>query len=505
LCYTTYIPDEIGESNVKKLEKDYGLYLEESKEKILVTLKSVYIAERKVFNRIKDMIKENFDIESRGEEPECKHLSDNLIDEQIEAIKGALRYSICFIVGGAGTGKSTIIQQIVANSNDVSVCSFTGKAVQRLNSMSDIGASTIHRMISQRTGRKTKHLIIDEISMVTTELLYEFIATFPHEYKITMVGDPNQLQPIGWGSLMLELLSSKRIPVFKLHVNHRIVNSDATALLENVKNIALGCTTLIEDRSFKFIEGDLKKLEGAIKAYSAKIPYNDVTVVTPYNKYVQPINELISKYYFTSSVQSFRWKDRTFIKGERVMMTANNYKLGIMNGEEGIIVDPNVHGHGKEMHVKFNDRIVTVSYAYRSYSRQEDLDEESDLLFASDLLHSSALTVHKAQGSEYANVLFFIPNYAGASFASFVNLHLIYTAVSRARKSLLVIGSKSIFEAGIKQPRPFRNDKLCEFLKTINLPNDSLDRYLNYELETVQSDFDDDVFDPDQLDPDDIF
>jgi exodeoxyribonuclease V alpha subunit len=164
---------------------------------------------------------------------ECKTLTD----EQKTAVNNALKARLSIVTGGGGVGKSTIIREIARNLSirgvGYIVCSFTGKAVSRLHEiMKNKNAITIDRFIMKTKERKVndakfdisavKHIIIDEASMVTTELFYRLLQQLDSDVSITFVGDLNQLPAIGWGSLMKELINCGRVPTFYLTKNQRI-------------------------------------------------------------------------------------------------------------------------------------------------------------------------------------------------------------------------------------------------------------------------------------------
>jgi len=169
---------------------------------------------------------------------ECKTLTD----EQKTAVNNVLKAKISVVTGGGGVGKSTIIREIARNLSirgiGYVVCSFTGKAVSRLHEiMKNKNAITIDRFIMKTKERKVndakfdisaiKHIIIDEASMVTTELFYRLLQQLDTNVCITFVGDLNQLPAIGWGSLMKELINCGRIPTFYLTKNQRIQSSSS--------------------------------------------------------------------------------------------------------------------------------------------------------------------------------------------------------------------------------------------------------------------------------------
>jgi hypothetical protein len=220
----TYLKPMMDEYGVKG--KFRSLYLEYP-----------YMAERRVSEEIGKLIDKQSTFSTKNKP--ITFFRETLNSEQQSAITGCLNSSVSVITGGAGTGKTTIIGEIISNLEQADVTymvgSFTGKAVSRLREVVRGRApATLNRLISRAAGvPEFQVLIIDEASMVTTDLMYEFGAQFNWGFDIIFVGDINQLQPIGWGCLFEQVIQSQQIPVFKLKTNMRSDAQGANGIIHN--------------------------------------------------------------------------------------------------------------------------------------------------------------------------------------------------------------------------------------------------------------------------------
>lgn len=443
----------------------------------------VYKIEMCVVNYINNLITEMaeyFNNKSKSMIPnirqsfyECKTLTQ----EQEYAIDGALNCKLCVITGSAGTGKSTILREITRNlelrNKSFSICAFTGKAVARLHEiMQNNTATTIDRLIMDiKKGNTlvTSHIIIDEGSMVTTELFYRLIhAIEGKSVSITIVGDCNQLPPIGWGNIMREIMNSNRVPLFYLTKNQRIIsqNSEITNatpseskfdrfLLENANNLVNRNRDLRvpmdfqEGEGFYILPGKISTVCSILSALKNS-SYNprDILILSPYKIYLNELNSLFQS-IFLNDTEKFEQSTiagvKTWCVGDRVMMTRNNYDIGVMNGEEGIVNEITNEG----LKVIFRDSLFTFKYDQGGFATEEKEDDpeaaksdEPEELKSSDLIHSYAVSVHKSQGSEAKYVILFIPE--DRVFTNFLNINLLYTAMTRTKKTLWIVSSKEL-------------------------------------------------------------
>ena len=393
------------------------------------------------------------------------------------------------------THNTTIIGEIVNNLKRRNlpffVGSFTGKAVARLQEiLGHKTAKTLDRAIVRSDEIKPfTHLIIDESSMITTELFYRFITRFPGKYKITLVGDLNQLQPIGWGSLMKQLMETNRIPVFRLSVNHRIVRhivseedidapeeksseriilQNAEALINPNRDFNLP-VNLKDGVGFSVIEGQIDLLTQLIFSLKeAGVSPNDITVICPYVNYLPQLNEVFQQLFLNPQEVRVDSQGKKWFIGDRVMMRVNNYLYSVMNGDEGRVISFDEEG----ISVEFKGGNV-LKYKYDIPSPSKDQDEEmEDVLTTSKLDHSFAISIHKSQGSEQKYIIIFIPNRVNSrgqdnSTSNFINVNLLYTAITRAKEAVWILGSIPTIVQATCRIQPKRIDLLAKRLQSL--------------------------------------
>jgi len=411
------------------------------------------------------------------------------------------------------THNTTVLGQIIHNLElrgiTYAVCAFTGKAVARIREVTKKrNPSTIHRLISN--SRKTQqdmkstafekeiplmeysHIIIDEISMVTTELFYDLIQAFPNVEKITLVGDVNQLQPISWGSLFHEVLKSETVPTYKLTTNFRVYTSDGErdGIILNANAIVshdpMFPFEFVPTTNFSVIEGPEERIYDIIKAcFSSGVKAEQLVVISPYNKSLPIINKTFQQIYNSGARSITDSRGIKWMIGDRVMLTENDQQIGVFNGETGIIRDITKDGimvdFGNSGCHDFllepsHDRIhyeqaTAVSYYKRGKQMEDVLDGdegEDDERTVKRLAHAYALTVDKSQGSEWDFVILYISEF---NTGSFLNKNRIYTAITRAKRCVwaIVTDADAFNVSAVKTP-PYRCENLSKRIVT-HLPN----------------------------------
>lgn len=465
-----------------------------------------YVVETSVTERVEKLIRTN---KVTAETPLDSPLRESanfkcqtLTDEQKMAIQGALDYNVTIITGGAGHGKSKIIEEIVHNNDlrNIHTCmaAFTGKAVSRIREITGRRSpSTLHRLIFRSTlVPKFTHLIIDEASMVTTELFCQFLKAFKDYYKITLVGDVNQLQPIGWGTLFEELIRSRAIPVYRLTKNHRVEvisdkhSSEQDAHSENgilinsnniIKTQVKGGTPFrfVPTKNFSICNNNIEYVADILtQLHNANVPAREITVITPYNRDVDQLNKMAQEIFNEGKPSVVDSRGVLWMVGDRVMLTENNYDINVFNGETGDVVDINelfisvVFGDGATrpflLEKPVRDEVDKIKLP--KIRREGDLvvpdkNDEDDDLYVTSLIHSFAITVHRSQGSEFPYCLIYVPSNSANS--SFLTRNLLYVAVSRAKRACWVISPviEGVQAAAHRMPA-FRCENLSERLKT---------------------------------------
>lgn len=449
-------------------------------------------------------------VEDTPELESAMYLCKTLTKEQKIAIQGALQHDICIITGGAGVGKSTIINEIVRNLQirEIPFCAgaYTGKAVARLQDIlkNRNCVATIDRMISRASGIPPfKCFLIDEGSMLTTELMYRFKKAFPFDFRLIIVGDCNQLQPIGWGTFMKQIMACRRVPVYTLTVNQRIIKhvideqvtgeaplisgpspgeeafdrvilDNANALIEEGRDLSHP-VDFRQGVGFYEIEGGTNMVFTIIKSlYDAGIEYQRITVISPYNEYLQEINVMFQNIFLADAKKMMDTKRRQWRVGDRIMMLVNNYDINIMNGEEGHVIDltdEGVVGRFKDGadHVFLWNSSRTNQYTPRikqdggkmGEALTEESWEEAEITIE-NIQHSAALTVHKSQGSEYEFNIVYIPQKGKMGQGSgFLNINLLYTAITRTRRALWIVGSSFAVGMATCRVQGARYENLC--------------------------------------------
>lgn len=469
-------------NHMKTLRENYDVH----GELYTIYLDRPYCVETYMATELAHMINANFHNEPG---PDPNFIRKTLTPEQKDAVKMSLDNQLSIITGGPGTGKTTIVSEIVHNLElrniSYAVASFTGKAVARIREVIGKGnASTLHKMIAKSGKfRGFQHLIIDETSMVTAELLYTFMKVFNDEpYKITLVGDANQLMPISWGNLFGELLKTNMVPFVKLKKNHRVIEGiDINGIIINSRRIINYDPDDEDDRieglkfkttlNFQLIEGNIDIVYDIVRALKNQgSGPNDVTILSPYNRSLDELNATCQQIFNDGEEYVTDSRDKTWMIGDRVMMIVNNYEVNIMNGEEGMVEDVSLDkgtilvdfpGHGKyefKLEPKPNsiheyDDVDAVGFS------DGEKHTNTDELTVLNLRHSYSVTVHKSQGSEWEYVVLYVP--LGKTGGSFLNRNLIYTAITRAKRCVYCVGNVQAIINGAATKPGYRCDNLA--------------------------------------------
>ena len=441
------------------------------------------IAERIISLEQADNIKRipNFNKELEKTE---KATSLELSEKQVEAVKMVNDNNVCIITGGPGTGKTTIIKTIIdiykSRGKKVVLCAPTGRAAKRMTEATGEEASTLHRLLEigkvsdekpdpdlDVTPIDADVVIIDEMSMVDIFLMNYVVKALFKGTKLVLVGDTDQLPSVGPGTVLKDLIDSKRVPYIRLNKIFRqalqseiIVNShkvnEGINFIEEMreesfenslrknddssenKNKSINTTTnlisnnyIIEKNDFVFIEeqATIRIIQKILEMYNL-----DEQIITPSKKGelgTKNLNKLIQEKFNPQSITKNEKKfgEVIYREGDKIMQTKNNYDImwrrkneinsGIFNGEMGVI--EKIDDEAGEVKIRFDDDKVAF-YGY------QDLDQ---------IEHSFAITVHKSQGSEFQTVI--IPVYQVAPML--LTRNLLYTGMTRAKDKLIMIGN----------------------------------------------------------------
>ena len=420
-----------------------------------------------------------------------KQTGMELEEHQVEAVKEAVKNGLLIITGGPGTGKTTTINTIIryfeAEGMDIFLAAPTGRAAKRMSETTGYEARTIHRMLELNGGMEgnagfernemnpleTDVIIIDEMSMVDISLMHSLLKAIPTGTRLILVGDVNQLPSVGPGCVLKDIIDSGVCNVVKLT---KIFRQAATSdIIVNAHKINRGEEVILDNKSMDFFF--LKRYDAdviinvVLQLIKQKLPKfvnaseYDIQVLTPMRKGllgVERLNVILQKYLNPPSPEKREkeYGDTIFREGDKVMQTKNNYQLeweiksrfgltiekgmGIFNGDTGIIRE--INDFAETVTVEFDEGRM-VDYSFK-------LLEELELAYA--------LTIHKSQGSEYPAVV--IPLLSGPSML--MNRNLLYTAVTRARKCVTLVGNEATFAEMIKNTsQQKRYSGLCDRLK----------------------------------------
>lgn len=385
-----------------------------------------------------------------------------LCQEQKEAAELALSNRLSLILGGAGSGKTTLIKAILDHSDAVYavLCAPTGKAARNLQSKVGYQARTVHSALGMKPDddflepvewNAVDMVIVDEASMVTLEMLTGILCKLEHRPNacIVLIGDPNQLLSVGSGNILPDLLALG-VPHYKLKENHR-QDGKAEGLLHNVTQFNRICMTdhLMFDNSFQLKEQSgfslrTNLVEDAACRYLAG---ESVQVLSPFNAStdlsVKALNEAIREKVNPSAPDklTLNYHDKLFRDGDRVIILKNDRDRNCSNGDVGIMhIISNKKGHEK----------YSVQMPDGRISCWEGIGHLSNVGLA------YALTVHKVQGSEWDTVL--MPMVT--AFNAMLYRNLFYTAISRSKKCMVFYGDRNAVGIALQREARERSSML---------------------------------------------
>ena len=398
--------------------------------------------------------------------------------EQKKAIKTSIQSNFSIITGGPGTGKTTIIKGIVElykkinNLTYIDLCNKmallapTGRAAKRMGESALMPASTIHRflkwnketdtfMVNSNNKSDVEFVIIDEVSMIDTILLDNLLKGLRKNVKIVMIGDYNQLESVGPGKVLKDLIDSDMVNVVKLNTLYRQKeNSYIATLAHEIKDNNLGEAFYQKRDDFNFIESDNYNIKQVIKelclrAKEKGFDSRDIQVLAPMYKGengIDNFNKLLQDIFNPKIDQNeIKYMDVIYREGDKVLKLENDPDNNVFNGDIGYIIDVK----NSEITIDFDSNIVKYS--------TKDL---------SSIKHGYAISIHKAQGSEFKIV--FMP--ITMSYKAMLYKKLVYTGVTRAKYSLTLIGSKDAFLYAVKNTNAYerRTDLKEKLIDCIN-------------------------------------
>jgi len=402
--------------------------------------------------------------------------SDLFYDEKQKlAIKNAFLKNILIITGGPGTGKTTIIKSIVSiykniygSLDDVALLAPTGRASKRIMEATEESASTIHRFlkwnkdtdrfqINEYNKSDVKLVIIDEFSMVDTCLFESLLNGLKYDTRIILVGDYNQLPSVRAGDVLRDLIESDIFPVIKLERLYRQdSDSHIISLAYDINNSEIDYSLFNKNDDLMFYMADSMNIKENLKEIVLdykNIPYHDFQIMAPIYKTLNGIdnlNKLMQEVFNpkSSSKNEIVIYDVLYREGDKVLQLQNMPDDNIYNGDIGVIVE--IDNIGREVTIDYDSNVVTFTSAnFNNFTL------------------GYVISIHKSQGSEFKTVLIpFLKEYGRMLYQK-----LIYTAVTRSKQKLILVGEKEAFDFAVMNDR---NE-----LRKTNLKDKIKERYAN--------------------------
>lgn len=400
-------------------------------------------------------------------------------EKQRLAIKTCFEKNFLVITGGPGTGKTTIIKAIVGLYMELNKLTFekaneqmallapTGRAAKRITEATGIGAMTIHKFlkwnketndfgVNEFNKAEVKFVIIDEVSMIDHFLLFHLFEGLPTNIKLVFVGDHNQLPSVGPGEILRDLINSEYIPTIELNALYRQKETSyIVSLAHEIKEGLIPSKFDTKQDDYNFVEarrGDIQSyiIQLCQKALEKGYSYKEIQILVPMYKGINGIDainkELQDVFNHRDEGEiTFTHNGVTYRIGDKVLQIKNNNDLNISNGDIGTIENI-IYSDGEySILIDFNDEILEYS--------SKDFD---------DIRLGYAISIHKAQGSEFDIVI--LP--MDLSYNRMLYRKLIYTAITRAKKSLMLVGEKEAFIKAVKNEREEkRKTSLTEHIK----------------------------------------
>ena len=467
------VDEEHIEKHYMNLALDRKIIMRQKEEQVQVYSSAYFHIENNTANMLKQL-DISYDVSDNEIEMRIKRIEKQtgmqLDEQQVLAVKEAVKNGLLIITGGPGTGKTTTINTIIRyfemEGMDIFLGAPTGRAAKRMSETTGFESRTIHRMLEVNGGPEgsggfernemnpleTDVIIIDEMSMVDITLMHALLKAVLAGTRLILVGDVNQLPSVGAGSVLKDIIDSGQFHTVKLNKIFR--QASTSDIIVNAHKINNGEEVVLDNKSMDFFflkryDAD-KIINVMLQLIMQKLPKfvdaseYDIQVLTPMRKGllgVERLNNILQSYLNPES-SSKREKEHgsiVFREGDKVMQVKNNYQLeweirtkyglsidkgmGVFNGDTGIIQE--INHFAETMTISFDEGKI-VEYPFKQL-------EELELAYA--------ITIHKSQGSEYPAVV--IPMFRGPQML--MNRNLLYTAVTRAKKCVTLVGDDEVF------------------------------------------------------------
>ena len=412
-----------------------------------------------------------------------KYLNITYNEEQLNAIKTSLTENITIITGGPGTGKTTIIRGVTRLYQDlnklspkeateeIALLAPTGRAAKRLSESTNLPASTIHRFlkwnketnefqVNEYDKAIQKLIIIDETSMIDINLLGSLFKGLRDNIKLILVGDDNQLPSVGPGQILKDLINSKQITTVKLNLLYRQKDdSYINKLAEEIRNNNLSENFIQKKSDYQFLECNSQLIKPSLEGICRQIikkefNYKQVQIMAPMYAGIvgiDSLNQTLQEVFNPKDKNKLEieYGDVIFRENDKILQLVNMPDDNVFNGDIGIIekiIPANISESKKnEIYVDYDGNIV--KYLPKDFNK---------------IKHGYIISIHKSQGSEFEVVVLPISKY----YKRMLYKKLIYTAITRAKRKLIILGEKEAFVYSVNNNEEYiRKTSLEENLK----------------------------------------
>ena len=462
LKYNKDISGEVLEYNLLKLNQNNKVIIDNNK----YYLKEFYDAEEYIADKLCFYNDVSISKYPKLNEKIKELETDNGIKYdkiQKDAIKRAINNNLTIITGGPGTGKTTIIKAIVslirnllkAKPSEIALLAPTGRAAKKMSETTNLPAYTIHKYlcwdkeknkfnVNEHNTNPEKYIIVDEVSMLDTIVTSALLKGIRRDVKLILVGDYYQLPSVGQGQILKDLIDSDLIDVIRLTKLYRQNEESYIPILAGeIKDKDINEGFINKKDDYNFLICDSEALIPSInyiveKALEKGYTDKELQVLAPIYKSINGIDNLnrnLQRIFNppAPNKNELKLSDVIYRTGDKILQLANDTEANLSNGDIGYIIDITNHTKSSskkdEMTIDFDGNVVT-------YTRDKFMN----------IRHGYAISVHKSQGSEFPMVIMPIVN----NYNRMLYNKLIYTAVTRAKKSLIIIGDPQCFINGIK-------------------------------------------------------